>query len=142
VSDTENLTARRRAQPHPIRVVAGVLTSAVLVLAGCSDRGGDLVLNEQATRGQSIYVESGCAGCHGRDGAGGVGPTLVGIRDTERPLMDGTTVIADQEYLIRSIMEPHAELVDGYTLRMPTNNLTLEQVLDVIVFIDELSVQP
>ncbi len=142
VSDAPLSAPRRRSTASVIRTAAAAVTAMVLVTAACSDRGGDLVLSEQAARGQSLYRDSGCAGCHGGDGGGGAGPTLVGIRDTERPLLDGTTVIADQDYLIRSIMEPHIELVDGYSLRMPSNNLSLDQVLDVIAFIDELDQQP
>jgi len=120
------------------RLIGLVATSAILVLAACAERSIDLTLSEQAQRGQRLYQGSGCAGCHGSDGGGGVGPALIGIRNSERLLLDGTTVVADQDYLVRAIMDPNAELVDGYSLRMPSNNLSREQVDDVIAFIDEL----
>lgn len=126
---------RRRTRT---RLIGVAVTSAVLLLAACAERSVDLTLSEQAQRGQRLYQGSGCAGCHGGDGGGGVGPALIGVRDTERPLLDGTTVIADQDYLVRAIMDPNAELVDGYSLRMPSNNLSREQVDDIIAFIDEL----
>jgi mono/diheme cytochrome c family protein len=129
--------SRLRSWTGP-RLLGVAVTTAVLVLAACADGSVDLPLSEQAQRGQRLYQGSGCAGCHGGDGGGGVGPALVGLRDTERPLLDGTTVIADQDYLVRSIMDPNAQLVDGYSLRMPSNNLSREQVDDIIAFIDEL----
>jgi cytochrome c oxidase subunit II len=95
-------------------------------------------LSAEAQEGQRLYNNSGCAGCHGRAGQGGVGPALVGIEGTERPLVDGSTVIADTEYLIRAIMDPNAEIVNGYRLRMPANRLTETEVRAVIAFITEL----
>ena len=116
-------------------------TAAVIAVAACSDRGGTAAVSPAGRAGQEWYVNYGCAGCHGRDAGGGVGPALLGIRDTERPLADGRTVIADQDYLVRAIMDPHAELVDGYSLRMPVNQLSREQVDDIITYLDELSAE-
>ena len=59
----------------------------------------------------------GCTACHSMDGTDGVGPTLQGIYGRERTVTDagGTrTVVADEDYLRRAILEPEAELVDGY----------------------------
>lgn len=142
MSDATDSAPRRRSASWAIRTTGAAVTALVLLTAACADGTSDLALSEPAARGQSLYRDSGCAGCHGGDGGGGAGPALVGIRGTERPLLDGTTVIADQDYLVRSIMEPHVELVDGYSLRMPSNTLTIDQVNDVIAFIDELDQQP
>jgi cytochrome c1 len=54
-------------------------------------------------------------------------------------LTDGTTVIADDEYLTVAIVDPSAQLVDGYNLRMPANNLTDAEVADIVAFIDTLA---
>jgi cytochrome c oxidase subunit 2 len=59
----------------------------------------------------------GCTACHSMDGTDGVGPTLQGIYGRERTVTDagGTrTVVADEDYLRRAILEPEAELVEGY----------------------------
>jgi cytochrome c oxidase subunit 2 len=59
----------------------------------------------------------GCTGCHSMDGSDGAGPTLMGIYGKERTVTDanGTrTVVADGEYLRRAIVEPDAEVVEGY----------------------------
>ena len=119
-------------------IIATAVSLAVAGLGACAQRGVDVELSEAGARGQELYQQSGCAGCHGRAGEGGVGPVLAGIADTERPLLDGTTVLADQAYLVRSIMEPNAQLVDGYSLRMPSNDLSRAEVDDIIAFIREL----
>jgi cytochrome c oxidase subunit 2 len=59
----------------------------------------------------------GCTGCHSLDGSGAAGPTLLNIYGAERTLADanGTrTVVADEKYLRRAILEPEADLVSGY----------------------------
>ena len=54
-------------------------------------------------------------------------------------LADGTTVIADDEYLTTAIADPSAQLVDGYTLRMPANNLTDAEIADIVAYIKTLA---
>ncbi len=128
-----------------LRVAAAALATSVVVLlaTACGDNtDSSLNLSPAAIEGQRLYNVSGCAGCHGRAGQGGVGPSLIGISGTERPLLDGTTVIADQAYLIRAIMDPNVEIVDGYSLRMPSNRLSEAEVLAVIAFITELEPSP
>ena len=44
-------------------------------------------------------------------------------------------MIADDEYLIRSIRDPQAELVAGWRVTMTGNNLDDDQIEDVIAFI-------
>jgi cytochrome c oxidase subunit 2 len=59
----------------------------------------------------------GCTGCHSLDGTEGVGPTLQGVFGRERTVTDAKgrrTVIAHEEYLRRAILEPDAELVEGF----------------------------
>ena len=51
----------------------------------------------------------------------------------------GTTVIADDAYLTAAIADPSSQLVDGYNLRMPANNLTDAEVADIVAFIRTLS---
>jgi cytochrome c oxidase subunit II len=120
-------------------VWAGLVTAIVMVAAACGDTGApELTLSPEAQQGQQLYNTSGCAGCHGRAGQGGVGPALVGIAGTPRPLVDGRTVTADTGYLMRAIMDPNVEIVDGYSLRMPSNRLTEAEVLLVIAFITAL----
>jgi cytochrome c oxidase subunit 2 len=131
-------------QPRRLHLLwAGLATALVVFAAACGDSGAPpLTLSVEAQEGQRLYITSGCAGCHGRVGQGGVGPALVGLVGTERPLIDGRTVIADNDYLVRAIMDPNIEIVDGYSLRMPSNRLTEAEVQLVITFITELEPAP
>jgi cytochrome c oxidase subunit 2 len=54
-------------------------------------------------------------------------------------LSDGRVVIADDEYLARSIREPQAEIVAGFENQlMPTYGFTNDQIADIIAYIKTL----
>ena len=53
-------------------------------------------------------------------------------------LADGSTLIADEAYLTRAIADPAADLREGYSLRMPANNLSDSEIADVVAFITSL----
>lgn len=107
-----------------------------LTIVACS--GSDSNLSAEAARGKQISVAKGCAGCHGQNGEGGVGPTWVGLAGSQVELFDGSTVVADDEYLIRSIKDPAADLLADYFVQMPQNELTDAEVADVVAYIKEL----
>lgn len=89
--------------------------------------------------GEQLSRSQGCAGCHGRDFGGGAGPGWIGLAGSEILLADGTTVIADDEYLTTAIADPSAQLHAGYTLRMPANNLTDDEIADIVAYINSLA---
>ncbi|MCC5829016.1 MAG: cytochrome c oxidase subunit II [Phycisphaeraceae bacterium] len=72
--------------------------------------------------GERLYVNLGCASCHSIDGSSisGGGPSFLNIFRYERPLRTGEAVMADEEYLRRSILEPGAEVTAGYNNIMPS----------------------
>ena len=109
----------------------------VLGASACGD--DDSGLSAVAQRGKNTANSNGCASCHGAAGQGGVGPTWIDLAGSEVELKDGTTVTADDTYLIRSIVEPAAEEVVGYTLAMPTNGLSEAEAADVVAYIKELT---
>lgn len=82
--------------------------------------------------------DSGCAACHGRNGAGGVGPAWTGLYGSTVELEGGEQVAADEDYLRRSIVDPEAEKVTGYNVVMPDNNLTGPEVDAVVAYIEAL----
>jgi mono/diheme cytochrome c family protein len=134
----------RRSDVRRLTLAAGI-TALIAVVAACGGAGGDTAGSMSdpppgtaAARGKELSLSRGCAGCHGADFAGGAGPTWIGIAGEEVELVDGTTVVRDEAYLIRSIAEPNAEIVAGYTLRMPANNLTDDEVADIVAFIQTL----
>lgn len=117
--------------------VRGVLLAACLVgVASCGSGGPDL--SPLAAEGQEIARESGCAACHGSNGQGGVGPAWTSLFGSEVSLEDGTVVVADDAYLRTSIRDPQADIVAGYTTKMPENTLDDAQIDAVIAYIREL----
>jgi cytochrome c oxidase subunit 2 len=60
---------------------------------------------------------------------------------TEVALEDGQSVTADMEYIRRSIIDPHSQLVEGYGAIMPTyeGQINEEELLTLIEYIGSLS---
>jgi len=73
-----------------------------------------------AAAGRLLFSKRGCDQCHSVDGSAGTGPTLLGVYEEEQPLADGSTVVADENYLRESILEPMAKIAAGYQPYMPT----------------------
>ena len=95
-----------------------------------------------AERGQDVAQSNGCAACHGNSGQGGVGPAWVGLYGSDVELEDGTTVVADDDYLTRAITDPGAEIRADSNVPMPKNRLNDDQVADVVAYIRDLSGDP
>jgi cytochrome c oxidase subunit 2 len=134
---------------RPLRLVpAGLIVAITIVAAACGGSGGgsdaasDTPLSDAGARGHTIAKSNGCAGCHGTDGQGGVGPPWVGLYGSDVELADDTTVVADDEYLARAISDPGADIVKGASVKMPSNDLSDEQIADVIAYIRDLSTTP
>jgi cytochrome c oxidase subunit 2 len=75
------------------------------------------------------------------DGTAGVGPTWQGLFGSQIRLADGSTVTADEAYLIESIRNPGATIVEGYQNIMPAaigGSLTDQQIQDLIELIRSL----
>jgi cytochrome c oxidase subunit 2 len=123
-----------------------VLTPLLLAFGVAACGGDDANLSELGKRGKNTSNANGCASCHGANAQGGVGPGWIDLAGSERevkiPESEGggtRTVIADDEYLLRAILEPEAEEVVGYEIKMPTNGLSEAQARDIVVYINELS---
>lgn len=94
-----------------------------------------------AEQGALLAQNYGCLACHSVDGTELVGPTWQGLFQHEVPLADGTTTIADEEYLYQSIVNPGAELVAGFQNIMPANfseQLTDDEINAIIEYIKTL----
>ncbi len=89
-----------------------------------------------AAQGEQLFVSLGCVGCHNPAG-GGVGPSLVGIYNQPQPLVGGGSAVADEAYLIESILNAQAKVVDGYQPIMPAyqGQLSDEQVRQLVEYI-------
>ncbi len=93
-----------------------------------------------AERGEALFVRNACQACHSLGGAAGVGPTMAGLYGSERNFTDGTSTIADEEYLIESIVEPGALIVQGYdNVMVPYSHLSESELQSLVEFIRSLS---
>jgi len=64
--------------------------------------------------GEKLFTENACMSCHSLTGESGVGPTVKGLAGSDVELSDGSSVTADDAYLTKAIVDPDAELVEGY----------------------------
>ena len=117
-----------------------LLASVGIFLASCSssNSSSSIELSAEAKAGQELASASGCASCHGSNGEGRVGPKWTGLADSQVTMSDGTTVTADDAYLYTSIHEPSAMRRKGAVGQMPTNQLTDEEIANIIVYIRAL----
>lgn len=90
-------------------------------------------------KGQEVY-NTVCLACHSNDGTPRVGPTFKGLAGSQRTLADGSTVTADDDYLMRSILEPNAQVVQGFPPAMPpmAGTLNQTQIESIILYIKSL----
>jgi cytochrome c oxidase subunit 2 len=92
--------------------------------------------------GQELFAgQFACATCHREDGKG-LGPALGGVFGSNVPLADGRSVVADDNYLRESIMNPSAKVVRGFTspsLMPPFQGMaTEEQLMQLIAYVKSL----
>jgi len=92
---------------------------------------------EQA--GAKIYSKIGCNNCHGAEDTLHA-PSLYGIYGKRRVFADGTSLIADEEYLRSSILRPYDHITQGYGQTMPVyeGQLTEEDVINLTAYIKVL----
>jgi len=93
-------------------------------------------------KGRQLLNSLGCIGCHSLDGSKRVGPTLLGIFGREATVMtDGVErhLPIDREYLERSIVQPEADIVQGYPAIMPPyTKLSAEDLEEIVEYLRRL----
>lgn len=97
--------------------------------------------SDPVAHGQDLYETRGCLGCHSLDGTRQAGPTFRGLFGSQRTFEDGTTAVADEEYIQTSIVDPGARVVEGFNNIMPGTygqELTAEQIEALITFVQSL----
>lgn len=116
----------------PQKVIAGkrvrtqrrAITMVLVLLAACGSGG-------EPTTGAEVAADAGCVACH-TDRNTPVAPTWHGLVGSTVPLEDGSKVVADEAYIRRSILDPQADIVEGYTGTMPRFRLS-EREVDLLV---------
>jgi cytochrome c oxidase subunit 2 len=92
-------------------------------------------------RGVQLFQEKGCKACHTTDGSPLVGPTVKGLFGKKVTVVtEGKerTIVADENYLKKSILEPGADVVKGFPPLMPPQKMTEEELNAIIKYIEEL----
>lgn len=96
--------------------------------------------------GGAVLKNKGCTGCHSVDGSVQQGPTFAGLAGRSRRVLvggSGHEVVADAAYLRRSIVEPDAEVVEGYQPGlMPRLNLSPTELDEAVTDITALASVP
>jgi cytochrome c oxidase subunit 2 len=67
-----------------------------------------------AAQGAKLFQSLGCSGCHSLNGAKLTGPPLNGVAGQKVKLSTGQSVTADDAYLLQSILDPDAKIVQGF----------------------------
>jgi mono/diheme cytochrome c family protein/glucose/arabinose dehydrogenase len=100
------------------------------------------VASSSAAAGASIVQRVGCLGCHSIDGttAGKTGPTLKGLYGSQRRLVGKPAIRADETYLTRSILDPAADVAQGFEPAMPSFRgvLSEAEVRSVVMYLSTL----
>ena len=100
-----------------------------LLTAGATDLDMDPV-----ELGAELVTRNACQTCHSSDGTSLQGPTFLGLFGSERVMEDGVRVIADENYIRESILDPNVKIVDGYLPVMPSYTGTLnDRQIDAII---------
>jgi len=95
--------------------------------------------DEQAPPPSEDAVALGCASCHSTNGARSEGPTWKGLYGSTVVLADGSAVTVDEEYLRRAILDPQADVAPGYSMAMPTIDVTPAEADRLVAYIRSLS---
>jgi cytochrome c oxidase subunit 2 len=92
-----------------------------------------------AAAGELVFTQQGCPTCHRGDTTGSC-PSLAGLFGRPVRLSTGATVVADEDYIRESILDPGAKVVAGYEPVMPTYQglLSEEAVMQLIAYIKSL----
>ncbi len=88
--------------------------------------------------GAQLLAIKGCTACHSLDGSKLIGPSFKGAYGrTETVLTDGVAreIVVDDDYIRKSMLEPDADLVEGYPkgLMPPQGTLLKDADIDAII---------
>lgn len=82
--------------------------------------GNPFIGMEPAQIGEKLFAAKTCIACHSVDGRRLIGPTWKGLFGSERTLVGGAKVTADENYIRESILNPAAKIVDTFAPTMPS----------------------
>jgi cytochrome c oxidase subunit 2 len=93
--------------------------------------------------GADLFQSLACHTCHRPSTAGVVAraPELEGLFGSQVQLLDGSTVVADDDYIRESILNPASKVVAGWQPIMPTyqGQLNEEQLAQLMTYVRSLA---
>ncbi|NTW25289.1 MAG: cytochrome c oxidase subunit II [Lentimicrobium sp.] len=96
---------------------------------------------DPVAEGKRLMEKNGCVVCHSSDGTKIIGPTYKGVYGHKLVVITNgkeREIIADDEYIKRSIYEPDADVVKGYTKGMMVSYKTSLNDKDIANIIEYL----
>jgi cytochrome c oxidase subunit 2 len=95
-----------------------------------------------ASQGEKLFQEFSCTTCH-RPDSGARGPNLQGLYGRPVRLTDNRVVVADDNYIRESILNPNAKVVAGLQPIMPTFQgvVSEEGLIQITEYIKHMSQQ-
>ena len=115
----------------------------VIVLIGCKQKNNKAEPKVLASEisGEQIFVESSCGGCHSIDGSESVGPTLNKIFGKTIILINGDSILADENYIYESIVNPLKDIVYPYPATMSSykEELSEDEINALVKYIKNLN---
>lgn len=93
-----------------------------------------------AQQGEQLFRQFGCSGCHFPK-SDVHAPSLVGLYGRIVHLSDGTSVVADRQYIMDSILLPKKQITAGYAPIMPSfaGQVGEEDLMKLLAYIESLS---
>lgn len=122
-----------------IAVVAAASWFVALLLAPSSATAAPDPATDPVAAGRAVFERQGCNVCH-LDSMSQIAPALRGVAGSMQTMADGRLVLADDAYLRRAILEPHAEVVKGYAPAMPpyAGRLTDQELELLLVYLKSI----
>lgn len=99
-------------------------------------RAGSPPAGTLAAQGKALAQSKGCVACHTVDGGKSVGPTWKGLAGKTETMADGSSVVADEAYLRRSISDPNAQVVQGFAPIMPKVGVSEDELAALVAYIE------
>ncbi|PYV59572.1 MAG: cytochrome c oxidase subunit II [Acidobacteria bacterium] len=102
--------------------------------------GGGTTTGSLAQSGQTLFEQFGCNTCHRFD-VQGRGPNLKGLFGKTVQLEDGRSVVADENYIRESVLNPGAKVVSGFKPIMPVFQglVSEEQLNELVAYVKSLN---
>jgi cytochrome c oxidase subunit 2 len=103
--------------------------------------GGDEKNVKLSDVGAKIFKARNCVTCHTLDGKDiKAGPTMAGLFGKTRELASGENIVADENYVRNSILNPQSQVVKGFPSIMPTykGQVTEDDLNALIAYVKSL----